>query len=72
MPDLLLSASMIFGAGYQKNFGAMADDPKMAMSWETIYQGQVKDVMIEELRKKSMSWNWQPEQPSPIAIPQPS
>lgn len=38
LADLFLAASMIFGTGWQQNFGSQADNPKMAMSWETIYQ----------------------------------
>ncbi len=39
LPDLFFAAAMIFVAGYQRNFGAQSDDPKMAQSWESIYSG---------------------------------
>ena len=52
LPDLFFAASMIFVSGWQKNFGAQADDPRMAMSWETQYQGLLSSAKIEELRKK--------------------
>lgn len=38
LPDLYVAASMVFASGYQKNFGAQSDDPKMAASWEGQYQ----------------------------------
>lgn len=51
-PDLFLAATCIFMAGYQKNFGSQADDPKMALSWEMIYDGQKRVAAGEEMRKK--------------------
>lgn len=51
-PDLFLAASMVEAAAYQRNFGAMADDPKAAMSWEAHYQALIKDAKTEEARKK--------------------
>lgn len=69
LPDLFMSASMVFGAGYQKNFGSQSDDPKMAASWESQYQSQKSSAMIEELRKKWQSVAWSSQSPSPIATP---
>jgi hypothetical protein len=37
-PDLLLYAAMVWGSGYQRNFGAQTDDPQMPGSWERSYQ----------------------------------
>ena len=51
-PDIFLAASMVEASAYQRNFGAMADDPKQAMSWETHYQSLLKDAQDEEQRKK--------------------
>jgi hypothetical protein len=51
-PDLFLAAAMISAAGYQKNFGAQADDPKMAMSWETQFQTLLPSAKMEEARKR--------------------
>lgn len=51
-PDIFIAASMVEAAAYQRNFGAMADDPKMALSWEAHYQGLLKDAQVEEQRKK--------------------
>lgn len=67
LPDLLIAASMIFGAGYQRDFGAQADDPKLATSWLSQYQ-MLKDAEnIQELRRKAKSWQWTAQTPSPIA-----
>lgn len=51
-PDLFLAASMVEAAGYQRNFGAAVDDPKMAVTWEGHYQSLIKDAKTEEDRKK--------------------
>lgn len=68
-PDLMLAAGMVFAAGYQKNFGAMVDDPKMAITWETHLQTLLKSVTLEEARKVFFGEGWSSEQPSPIATP---
>lgn len=68
-PDLLIAASMVFGAGYQKNFGAMADDPKAAVSWEAHLQTLLKSAATEEARKKFTSTAWSSKEPSPLATP---
>lgn len=54
LPDLFLTASMIHVAGYQKNFGAQADDPRSSMSWETQYKAELASADAEELRKRYM------------------
>lgn len=51
-PDLFTAASMIFGSGYTKNYGQQADDPKMAISWEGVYQGVKSGASMEEMLKK--------------------
>ncbi len=51
-PDLFLAASMIEASAFQRNFGAMADDPKQSISWESHYQTLIKDAKTEEDRKK--------------------
>ncbi len=51
-PDLFLHASLVEASGYQRNFGAMADDPKQAQSWESQYQTILKSAKTEEDRKK--------------------
>lgn len=58
LPDLFLAAAMIFVAGYQKNFGSQADDPRAAMSWETQYQTLKASAETEEARRKFQSTGW--------------
>lgn len=67
LPDLFVAASMIFGAGYQQNFGSQSDNPQSAMSWEQQYQGLKAGANMEELRKKAQSVSWAPYTPSPEA-----
>lgn len=54
-PDLFLAASMVEAAAFQRNFGAMADDPKMAVSWEAHYQTILKSAQTEESKKKFLT-----------------
>lgn len=70
LPDLFLAASMIFAAGYQKNFGASADDPKMAQSWEAQYQNLKASADAEEARKKFAGASWTSKRLEPTAQPQ--
>jgi hypothetical protein len=58
LPDLFLAASMIFMAGYMRNFGSQADDPKMAQSWENQYQILFKSANTEETRKRYAMGKW--------------
>lgn len=69
LPDLFFAASMIFGSGFQKNFGAQSDDPRMAASWENQYQMLKQSADVEEMRKKYWSSGWSSMQPSPLANP---
>lgn len=69
LPDLFLAASMIFMSGYMRNFGAQADDPKMAASWEAQYQALFSSANVEENRKKYASGAWGSLSPTPIATP---
>ena len=52
LPELFLAAAMVSAAGYQKNYGAMAEDPKMAQSWEQQYQTLLSGARDEELAKR--------------------
>lgn len=54
-PDLLCAACMVFIAGYQRDYGAQADDPAKAMSWESAYQGLRASVALEATRMKGIS-----------------
>lgn len=68
LPDLFLSASMIFMSGYQRNFGAQTEDPRMSLSWAAVYAEQKKNAAIEEARKKSQGPDWGANAPAPIAV----
>lgn len=68
-PDLLIAASMVFGAGYQKNFGAAVDDPKAAITWEGHYQTLLQSAQVEEARKSFTSQGWSDKQPAPLVTP---
>jgi hypothetical protein len=52
IPDLFIAATMIFISGYMKNYGAQADDPKQAVSWESQYDKLFASANAEELRRK--------------------
>lgn len=67
LPELFIAASMVFGAGYQRDFGATSDDPQRAQSWENQYQLLLKSDMVQEFRKKSQSSQWSPYSPTPLA-----
>jgi len=69
LPDLFIAASMVFAAGYMRNYGAQADDPQMPGSWETQYKTLFASANAEELRKRFQSQGWTPMTPNPIASP---
>jgi hypothetical protein len=60
LPDLFLAASMVFAAGYQRDFGQQSDDPQLAQSWETQYKTLFASANVEELRKKAQSASDEP------------
>lgn len=68
-PDLLIAASMVFAAGYQKNFGAANDDPKVAVTWESHYQALITSAQTEEARKVFTGPAWSSKEPAPLATP---
>lgn len=68
-PQLYVAASMVFMSGFQKNFGAQADDPRSAVSWETQYTTLFASANIEEQRKRYASGAWSSMQPTSIATP---
>lgn len=68
-PDLFVAGSMVFVAGYMKNYGAAVDDPKQGVSWETHFQELLKSASVEEQRKKFASQGWSPKEPAPLATP---
>jgi hypothetical protein len=68
-PDLLIAASMVRAAAYQKNYGAAVDDPKMAVTWESHFQTLKSSAEVEEQRKKFAGPGWSSQGPDPIATP---
>lgn len=58
LPDLFIAASMIFASGYQRDFGAQADNPQQAQSWEAQYENLIKSAGMEEIRKKWSGPGW--------------
>lgn len=67
LPDVFMAASMIFLSGFQKNFGAQADDPRQAQSWEGQYQALLSSANVEEIRRKFAGPGWSSKQPQPLA-----
>lgn len=52
LPDLFIAASMIFGAGYQRDFGAQTDDPQVAVTWKAEYARLLGSADKEEMKKR--------------------
>lgn len=69
LPDLFNAASMVFMTGFQRNWGAQADDPKMAVSWSNQYDTLFASANVENMRAKYQSGAWGSLQPTPIATP---
>jgi hypothetical protein len=69
VPDLFVAASMVFAAGYMRDFGSQADNPGMSQSWETQYTTLMKSASVEQARAKFESEGWTSESPSPVATP---
>lgn len=70
VPDLFMAASMVFATAYQRDFGAMSDDPAASATWEKQYQSLFGSAMIEQVRAKFESEGWTSQSPSPLAKPQ--
>jgi len=69
LPDLFIMASMIYVSGYQRNFGKIADDPQMAVTYEMQYQTLLKGAVVEEARKKYEASAWSSQSPATVATP---
>lgn len=62
-PELLTAACLIFLTGaLLRNFGAQADDPKMALSWESQYAELMPLAKYEEARRRGLVM---PDTPKP-------
>jgi hypothetical protein len=70
LPDLLIMASMVYIAAYQRNFSSVqGNDPQMPVSYETQYQTLLKSAMEEEARKKFESVGWTSQSASKFSTP---
>jgi len=63
LPDLFFAAAMCEGAAWQKNYGAAADEPRQAQSWEQKYAAIFSGARGEEIRKKFGSASWSSKSP---------
>lgn len=52
LPDLLMAAAMFYAAAYKQNFGAQADNPKLAISWKDVYDRILTTAQGEEIKRK--------------------
>ena len=64
LPDLFLAAAMIQMSGFKMSFGAQADDPKMAMSWETQFVTLRDSASVEDSMRKYYSTGWTSQIPN--------
>lgn len=70
LPDLMIMASMIYIAAFQRNFSsAMGNDPQMPVTYETQYQTLLKAAISEENRKKFEAAAWSSQSASTTATP---
>ena len=67
LPDLFLAAAMISASGYRKNYGAQADEPRMAMSWEQVFQTLLQSAKSEETRRRFQAYQQLSSKSTPIA-----
>jgi hypothetical protein len=68
-PELLMCACMVFACGYQRDFGAQAEDPAKAVSWEMQYQALSKGVTVEQARMRGEGPGFTVQPPAPAAHP---
>lgn len=52
LPDLFFAGAMCAVTGFQQNWGAQADNPQMAVSWEAEYEKWLKTADSDETRRK--------------------
>lgn len=57
-PDMLIQASMVYVAEYQRNFGAVSNDPQMPGIYESQYQTLLQAARGESARSKFESAGW--------------
>lgn len=69
LPDCMIAASMVFGTGFQRDFGAQTDNPQSPIAWESQYSKLMQSANVEELRKKYQSQAWTNQIPNPVVQP---
>jgi len=69
LPDLLIQASLIYVAEFQRNFGATSNDPQMGLSYEMQYNELLRGAQTNESRRKFESAGWTSHAPTPLATP---
>jgi len=69
LPDLLLAAAMIQMSAFKMNFGAQADDPKMAMSWETQFVTLRDSAATEDAMRRYYATGWNSQLPNQFDPP---
>lgn len=57
-PDMLVLASMIYITMFQRNFGAVSDDPAMGMTYEKQYQAARAIAIPDENKRKFQGSGW--------------
>ena len=69
LSDLFFAGCMCSIAGYMRDYGSQADDPKLAQSWENQYAQRLNSANREETRRKFQSGDWTSEtRPNPVAM----
>ncbi len=69
LPSHFMMASMVYGSGYQRNWGATSGDPQMGVNYESQYQALLKSAQLEEARKKFEAGGWTSMSPAVAATP---
>lgn len=69
VPELMLAATMVFMAGYMRDFGSQSDNPQLAQSWESQYSTLMKSADVDSLRQKFQSQAWTSQIPNQVATP---
>lgn len=68
LPELFIAASMSFGAGYQRDFGAQGpNDPTLSVSWENQYGTLLKSQQVQMARQRAQGEAWTAYTPAPLA-----
>ncbi len=72
MEDIYLAAALKWGFAYQRDFGAAANDPQAAQSWEGEYRTLSRGLDVETLRQKAAVGGYSPFLPSVTPMPGPA